>query len=224
MITAHHLVFGRKYGVDFGTFIYSEIDGINGFLPVTKNGTVTFTTDRKGGNTAVQFSNGFIKTINSLPTSNIWSFSFWMKTSQTNSAGLFLMGTYDNDGDFMATINNTVANKLQINERTNTGTGHNAKYANNTIVNDNIWKHLVIIFNANADALNEITVYFNSVKEPITIIGPHNSEKTTPYGNKPLKIGSALEAGNGNFNGALDDVKIFNRPLTQAEITNLYNE
>ena len=39
MITAHHLVFGRKYGVDFGTFIYSEIDGINGFLPVTQNGT-----------------------------------------------------------------------------------------------------------------------------------------------------------------------------------------
>ena len=70
MITAHHLVFGRKYSeyelrFDFnGNF--NEKNGINNLV---QNGTVTFTTDRKGGNTAIQLGSGNLKTANNLPES-----------------------------------------------------------------------------------------------------------------------------------------------------------
>lgn len=220
----HHLVFGRKYGVDFGTFIYSEIDGISGFLPVTQNGTVTFTTDRKGGNTAVQFGNGYLQTVNNLPTSNVWSFSFWMKTSQTTNACLALIGDYSQDGNIMLLINNAAANKLQVNIKTSGGTGNNVKYANNTIINDNTWKHVVIVLNTALDASNEISIYINSIKQTLTTQGTHDSDKTTPFSNLPIKFSYNIGYGVGHYTGLFDDIKIYNRPLTQTEITNLYNE
>ena len=52
--------------------------------------------------------------------------------------------------------------------------------------------------------------------------GSHNSDKTTPFSNLPIKFGNGSEAGVENYTGVLDDFKLFNYPLTQ--ITNLYNE
>ena len=219
MITAHHLVFGRKYGVDFGTFIYSEIDGINGFLPVTQNGTVTFTTDRKGGNTAVQFGSGDLTTINSLPASPIWSFSFWIKTTDTSSLRSIIafnlvttgnreLGILVENGKIRAEINN--AGKANL----NVGTAP-------TKVNNNIWHHVVVILDSTQAASNEVKIWIDNISQTLT--KSYNSDTSGNFINKGLIFGRTSSNLN-YFNGALDDLKIYNRPLNQTQITNLYNE
>ena len=135
------LIFGRKYGVDFGTFIYSEIDGINGFLPVTQNGTVTFTTDRKGGNTAVQFGSGFLQTVNNLPASSVWSVSFWMKNN-SNSVVTVFGGEFGVNG---SQTFNFVMNDAGVNYYiTIKGSGFN-RWRTSDNLKDNIWHHYVFI-------------------------------------------------------------------------------
>ena len=162
MITAHHLVFGRKYGVDFDTFIYSEISGINGFLPVTKNGTVTFTTDRKGGNTAVQFGSGDLTTINNLPASPIWAFSFWIKTTDTSSLKAIIAINLVTKGnrEFGIVLEN---GKIRA-EINNAGVAYlNVGVAQGAVVNNNTWQHIVIILDSNQSAGNEIKIYINGI-------------------------------------------------------------
>ena len=219
MITAHHLVFGRN--IDFSDFLYSEINSIVSYLPITKNGTVTYTKDRKGGNTAIQLGSGNLKTTSNLPTSNIWSFSFWIKTSQTSVGHLFVVGLNNTDGDFYFSINDVGLGKLQIGCKTTTS--FNVKYANNVTMNDNTWKHIVVILNSNLDALNDISVYINSVKQTLTTQVRYNNDKTTAFASKPLYIGGY---NNTTFTyvGAIGGCKIYNRELTQTEIDNLYNE
>ena len=218
MITAHHLVFGRKYGVDFGTFIYSEIDGINGFLPVTQNGTVTFTTDRKGGNTAVQFGSGYLQTVNNLPASSVWSFSFWIKTTETLTRVIFAVnGVTKGNREYGILIE---SGKIRV-EINNAGQAYLNVGTAPTKVNNNIWHHIVVTLDSIQSASNEIKIWIDSVAQTLT--KSYNTDTSGSFINKGLIIGKA--STNSNYlTGILDDLKIYNRPLNQTQITNLYNE
>ena len=215
------LIFGRKYGVDFDTFIYSEISGINGFLPVTKNGTVTFTTDRKGGNTAVQFGSGYLQTVNNLPASNVWSISFWINTTQTSLEGyLFSLTTkyYDNNA-FVSEINFQNVNKLLAGI---SASPYNFKTLSK-VLNDNNWHHIVLIFDRGKSANNEILIYIDNVLQTLSVFNSNNGDHTGNFVSDKLYIGAA-GSNLYKYQGKMSDIKIFNFPLTQTQITNLYNE
>ena len=213
----HHLVFGRK--LNFSDFLYSEINSIVSYLPITKNGTVTYTTDRKGGNTAIQFGSGDLTTTNNLPASPIWSFSFWIKTTDASSLRYFIavnlvtagnreLGLLIENGKIRAEINNAGQAYLNV------GTAP-------TIINNNNWHHVVVILDSTQAASNEIKIWIDNIAQTLT--KSYNSDTSGNFINKGLIFGRASSNFN-YFKGALDDVKIFNRPLTQTEITNLYNE
>ena len=217
----HHLVFGRKYGVDLGTFIYSEIDGINGFLPVTKNGTVTFTTDRKGGNTAVQFGSGYLQTVNNLPASSVWSFSFWINTTQTSLEGYLFSLTTNYYG------NNAFVSELNYQNVNNFLAGISASPYNiktlSKVLNDNNWHHIVLIFNRGNSANDEIKIYIDNVLHTLSVFNGNNGDHSENFVSDKLYIG-ATSSSSYKYQGKMDDIKIFNYPLTQTQITNLYNE
>ena len=216
MITAHHLVFGRN--IDFSDFLYSEINSIVSYLPITKNGTVTYTTDRKGGNTAIQFGSGNLQTANNLPASAIWSFSFWIKTTETLTRVIFAVNgvTTGNrewvilieGGKIRAAINN--ANQTYLNVG-------NAP----TIVNDNIWHHIVVTLDSTQSSSNEIKIWIDSAAQNLT--KSYNTDTSGSFINKGLIIGK-VPTNSNYFTGIVDDLKIYNRQQTQTEITNLYNE
>lgn len=221
MITALHQVFGRKYGVDFGTFIYSEISGINGFLPVNTTGTFSYSLDRKGGNTAVQFGSGYLQTVDYLPASNVWSFSFWIKTSQTSLEGYLvsLTSNYYGNQAFVCEINFQSQNVLLSGI---SASPYNFKTLN-TNLNNNTWRHIVLVFDRSQSANNEIKVYIDSILQTLSIFSSNNGDHTGNFVSDKLYIGASA-SNMYNYNGIMDDIKIFNRPLTQTEITNLYNE
>lgn len=205
--------------LDTSTFVYSEISGTNGYLPLQQSGALTFTTDRKGGNTAIQLGSGDLKTINNLPLSKSWSFSFWIKTTDASSLRYFIafnlvtagnreLGILIENGKIRAEINNAGQAYLNV------GTAP-------TIINNNNWHHVVVIFDSTQSASNEIKIWIDNIAQTLT--KSYNSDTSGNFINKGLIFGRASSNFN-YFNGALDDLKIYNRPPTQTEITNLYNE
>jgi hypothetical protein len=74
------------------------------------------------------------------------------------------------------------------------------------------WQHVAFTY----DGTN-ITTYFNGVKTVSTAAASFTSSAN------PLYIGSDTTSGGRNFNGLIDDVRIYNRALSAAEIQSIYN-
>lgn len=201
---------------------FNEASGINNLV---QTGTLTFTTDRKGGNTAVQFGSGYLQTVNNLPSSSVWSLSFWVKSNQTNAAvPLELSTDYNTNNNSFAFILNDLSQRYFGAIK---NSNYNVKTPTNNTTTDNIltnvWKHVVIIFDTTQTALNEIKFYIDGVAKTTITVSGANTESINPFSSYKLFIGA--RSGNiAPYTGILDDIKIFNRVLTQTEITNLYNE
>jgi parallel beta-helix repeat protein len=91
----------------------------------------------------------------------------------------------------------------------NTGTGLCAD-----TINDNQWYHIAIVYN-NSDT----KIYFNGVLNNSGTVTFTNDDTTSP-----LLLGAGFgEGGDTTLIGNLDEVLIFNRSLSAAEIQSLYN-
>ena len=209
------LIFGRKY-VQPLSFIFDL--GLN----TTTNGTVTRTTDHKGGNTAIQFGSGNLVSINNLPASPVWSVAFWVKYSSTAFTQQNIVEISSNpDGKNSLIIR---ANQFQVGRiiGVNSSTGNNYNVYGNNGYNDGQWHHIVVILDRSKSASNEIIIYKDKVLQTLTSnilfdsIGNFISDK--------LYIGARGDRYTNPFIGATSPIKMFNYPLTQTEIDNLYNE
>ena len=85
----------------------------------------------------------------------------------------------------------------------------------------NTWQHICVTYDRSS-ASNDPVMYINgtpvSITEYSTPSGSYNSEAANS-----LYIGNWDTSSTGSFDGILDDVRIYNRILSQTEITNLYN-
>ena len=212
------LIFGKKY-VQPLSFIFDL--GLN----TTTIGTVTRTTDHKGGNTAIQFGSGNLVSINNLPASPVWSFSFWMKTNTTTTANiLFEFGdVYALANSFLIVYNTSAwasnsSNKLSARMYLNS-----EKISfNNISINDNIWRHFVIILDTTQPNSSEIKIYINKTLNYTNTSS--NGENTSNFRSDKVYIGGRGTTYGNPLIGALSPIKMYNYHLTQTEITNLYNE
>ena len=86
-----------------------------------------------------------------------------------------------------------------------------------TAIDLNEWTHIVAV----ADVDDIYKVYFNGV-----LVSEWTAGTSIDYGNwNNLRIGDNENGGGDNrsFDGAIDDINIFNHALTEAEIQNLYS-
>ena len=221
MITALHQVFGRQYGGLYLSYNFNGNlnDSSGNNRNATQNGTITYTTGRKGiVNTAIQFGSGDLTTINNLPASSVWSFSFWMKTTETLTRVIFAVNGVTTGNRVWSILLENGKIRAEIN---NAGQAHLNIGTAPTIINNNNWHHVVVILDSTQAASNEIKIWIDNIAQTLT--KSYNSDTSGNFINKGLIFGRASSNFN-YFNGVLDDVKIYNRPLTQTEITNLYNE
>jgi predicted secreted protein len=200
-------------------------NGLVGWWPFNSNGNdlsgngnnltnfgATLTSDRSGTpNSAYQFNGTSQYLISNAPSfsfgqTGTFSFSVWLKR-QSNLAGVALMsGT---------TVNNNYIWLLQ-NSSTNSMFGTNKQGSawiwTLTPYGQNQWEHYAGVYNAGA-----MTFYKNGVQV---------STNTYTYLNAiqavfPFYVGRGVS---GNyFEGFIDDIGVWNRVLTQSEITNLYS-
>ena len=208
-------------------------DSIKGSLladktPYENDGTIygaTFTTDRKGkANSAMSFDGvddyidiDFPNELIGFTTQD-FTISFWMNAKTFSG-----QSTYKRIIDITETI--SPANNFQF-----SGTSFNnqlqfyghkdgiiyRKAMNPETTPLNEWIYVVGLWKSN---INDISLYVNTIEQT-------NSGYGTPtaVSSNVFNIG---RRGDGNtdtyFNGSIDDVRIYNRALSQEEITLLYN-
>ena len=194
------------------------------------NGTVngaTLTTDRFGNvNSAYSFDgvNDYIQTnFHGVQGGASRSVSFWAKTSVNSASGglnqdnmnVLCYGGPGNGGNFEVALNHGCEGlTLDINNGVNTKA---------TTVNNDTWNYFTIVFNSsNGNNFNSVSYYKNSVLLASTCqIGTLTAVNTV--NNFPIVLGAYWDHINRFFQGKLDDIGIYNRVLTQAEIQQLYN-
>lgn len=93
--------------------------------------------------------------------------------------------------------------------------GNESTYTTGNVHQANRWEHWVAVFNAGT-----ITLYLNSVAQTTTDTGtiPGTTNSTTNV----IRIGADSDLG-AEFEGIVDEVRLYNRTLTGSEITALYN-
>ena len=227
MITAHHLVFGRKAIVKNEGLIL-DLPFQNSFVDATGKNTMvaggtsnlpTFTLE--GGEYAATFNGSQSLKTNAnfvLGTDKV-SISFWMKTSQTGAAVIIESSTnFSQFNSFGVFINDILANRIEIADNV---TGYNI--GNSAInINDNNWHHVVLMINRSLVGNQQNKIYVDGILSYVQNTN-YQSDLNGNWALNPLFIGQRGGSSLG-FNGQLKLLKIFNYPLSPSEITNLYNK
>ncbi|WKX76712.1 LamG domain-containing protein [Zobellia laminariae] len=166
----------------------------------------------------------------SISTTGKLSISVWMRPDALNfntNSYIYWMGKGEhNQYEYAMRMYNKDITRVQDKDRPNRiscyawnlkGNLGAGSYAQETVVAKE-WLHFVAIYNFNEDT---IQFYRNGV-----LMDTDSFEKdyhvTPRNGNAPFRIG--IRSMNSYFNGAIDDIKIYDKVLSQDDITALYGE
>ncbi len=156
-----------------------------------------------------------------MTTGQDYTMSFWIKSNTGNSNAIpIAKGTYGSINGYAIYVNNTGAGYCnsagQLSYYVAAGSNGDA-CANNPISNDATqWYHITGQYKYST---NLTTIFVNSVLQ--TDMG---SSSGTLSNTKKLSFGAYNDGSLAYFNGYLDDIRFYNRLLTQTEINALYNE
>jgi len=186
----------------------------------TASGTLVVTDTSEGGTYAYDFdgTDDYIDTSNVLGLgSGDFSISFWVKSSSSSQGTL--LSTYNaTNGKWISTEFNGDVNGGTDVGKVRAGIDDNTtKKLTNTYTasyNDGAWRHFVVERN-NADG--KLRVRHEGISVSSVAIGTYGDVTSTV----PLRIGSNNTVSSGFFDGVMDDIRVFDRVLTQAEITHL---
>lgn len=204
-----------------GLVAYYKFDGnANDSSGNGNNGVVhgaTLTTDRLGkvdgaysfdGDDWVQVANSDSL---SLPTKTM-SFCVWMRTEVDDGWIPFLSkGTYTRQYGFELGYGNETT--LFINDYNGTGCGRDVFVAVDSVsLNSGAWHFVVLTYDG-----SEIKAYVNG-----NLIASRSVEDSFGVNSSDLYIGKDMPETTEYFSGAMDDLRIYNRALSAAEVKALY--
>jgi hypothetical protein len=183
----------------------------------TNNGA-TLTADRFGNSNSAYNFNGISNKIevddNAQFQFTTFSVSLWVNAN----SGFSLVNKSDWSNGSLEAFNiglgaNLLNSSIKMNSNCLAGVGWNNITTNTGSLYNN-WKHIVVVF----DGLN-VRHFINGV---LVNSQPLVGLMDTCFGGK-LKFGAWWQNSPDYLNGKLDDIGIWNRALTQEEITNLFN-
>jgi hypothetical protein len=179
-------------------------------VPTRVNGFV-------GGALSFNGSTQYVDTVNLLSAVTTFSFSVWLKpTALADWKGI--VSKYVDDNHCITLQTNTAGNiALDVDD---TVAGSNYGQTGTGILANGKWSHIVMTYDgAGAANADRIKLYVNNVATVVNFTG--DIVTTTYTGTETVQIGR-LEAST-LLNGVIDEVRIYNRPLTPFEVTLLYN-
>lgn len=189
------------------------------------NGTVygaTLTTDRKGyANSAYSFvaaSQQYID-FGVLPLASLTSISIscWIKAASGKDLLIGRLSTNGAINTYGAYVERYSDNKIYIGVRN--GSIRDLGYSDPSVNN---WIHVVMVFNGSgATEGDRLKLYVNN-QNVGTFSGAGSVPTTVDNQNYSFIVGKYY--GSTYCNGSMDDIRVYNRALTTAEILALYNE
>jgi hypothetical protein len=185
------------------------------------NGTVTgatLTTDRFGNTNSAYNFNGISNKIEVNDNSQLQLTTFTVSLWVNATSGYSLVNKSNWSDGSLETFNiglgtNLLNSSIKMNSNCFAGQGWN-NITTNTGSLYNSWKHIVVVFNG-----SNVKHFINGVQvnsQPLVGL------MDTCFGGK-LKFGAWWQSSPDYLNGKLDDIGIWNRALTQQEITAMYN-
>ena len=144
---------------------------------------------------------------------------FWVKTGDTEKPLLSASKADDNDSYFQFYINSNGFPEVVF-----LGDGNEVtKYFTNTAINDSAWHHVVLQVSETAQSI-WVDGQQKGAQGYAGGPGAQRAFFADVQGMNHLALGKHVDTNNTAFlTGNLDDVYVFDRILTQAEITFLYN-
>lgn len=197
------------------------------FDPINSSWIVNATAISGRQGTGYMFENGSNEIINTTQDTGLqiesgnFSVSVWLYS--TNNSMNALPRIWEKGSMYMAMMGdptNGKWQKLAIEFQNSTSAG-TVEYWSQTDIPINTWIHIVAIWNNDT---RNVTWYYNTVAEnssQIDVLGGITVQKSTS-GN-PFLIGNRRTLGRA-WNGTIDELLVYNRTLTQAEINVLYND
>ena len=188
------------------------LNDINGAYPFSSQAGMSYGTDRSGVADKALYINGTGTTATlelfALPSGNSSrTFSIWIKPTQVNAVNrIFSYGQPFGDAAYVATVDpNSVSNSTYLS---------NVLFYEPTTVNT--WKHMVFTYE---QTTSTVKIYLNG---EFKTSGTFSSLGTSEYVTA-LYLGSLFGGTTQRYFGFVDDLKIYNYTLSDAQVLNLYN-
>ncbi len=153
-----------------------------------------------------------------MPAGGGKTFATWIKTTTDGRGILQLQSTGGNPLFYLqvgASTSGGTANKFVTYIRDNGGTNSKIPFSGTTTVNDGIWHHVAFVVDG-----NNLYLYVDGKQDASST---WTSGAITISGGGTYRIGDLNHASNYEFNGQIDDFRIYNYPLTPTQIKDIYN-
>ena len=189
-----------------------------------QHGGVTYEQGVIGKALSLDGVDDYLEAIEKLPLNDFpVSISTWVKVKGTPVSYYSIYSSDYNDNwmgkynGFWIQVLNRVDYPNNITGVAGSGSSNRAVIRANNTYNDNTWSYLTVIFSAS----NEMSIYMNGVIKSTEVTNT-NFTALAFRGDKD-RIGSEYKSSNREyFKGLIDDLRIYNRALTQSEINELY--
>ena len=182
-------------------------NNVLGNAPFISNTGTAFTSDRSNtSNSALYINNtGTTSNILGLPYGNsARTVSVWIKMAVLNSFGFNFIYNYGNSTNYYgAYFNNSNLYHFQ--------NGSNHYVANTNVVN--AWVHYVFTYDGTVSK-----IYKNGV-----VLGTNTIPFNTINNGDLFRLGLTESGGQNYFNGAVDDLKIYNYAISDADVQSLFS-
>lgn len=151
-------------------------------------------------------------------TNSTGTISIWMKTSVVSQSGYLISKTMDSTGGWGLAVHTDGTTYF---ETKNNASGGSAAYRfSNTVVNDNVWHNIVIVFTTSTTVVanNTISLYIDGALAQGTLT------QSLVYGGNTTKNVELGRRYQGNYySGYIANVQIWEKGLTGAQVFQNYN-
>ena len=197
----------RDYSGDKDGSIVGSVTPIDGLV----NGSYNFA----GGTDYVDLGN-----VLNYERTDPFTISMWAKSTDLSTTQIFL-AKQESSGDFTGYqffSTNGGGDVPQFNLRNDNSPSNQIGEQGTTVIADGTWRHLVATYDGSSTAAG-IEIYVDGVPESLTTLADTLSSST--LSSVSLQVGA--RNGGLTFEGDIDEVIMYNRTLTQEEVSQLYN-
>ena len=200
--------------------------GTNTGTPI---GGVTYTSGKIGNAFSFNGTTGYVNMGDKLDVGlSSWTYSFWFNANTLTTGNYMSLFSKSIAADSVGRIwCSTYGNKIQFNFATALASSSVISIETNTTFSISTWYNITLIF----DRADKMKIYSNGTLVAVTSLNATNN--LTPYSAtnydsvQPFRIGAYTAADNTTpisfFDGKIDAFNIWNKVLTDLEITAIYN-